>query len=142
MVTDTAYAIAEAREQMHVQRVTKLVALKDKAYTVKPLGEAKVGDKAAVGLLVTHKDRRDVSLYFDKKTHLLLKVETRGKDVQAGGQEFTGETFYSDYKEIEGVKYAMKAVLKRDGKLFLETESTEVTPQDKLDAATFAKPKK
>jgi hypothetical protein len=66
--------MAEAKEQMYVAGVTRLVALRDKAYKLSPLGEAKVEGKDAVGLRVEHKDHRDVSLYFDKKTGLLLKT--------------------------------------------------------------------
>jgi hypothetical protein len=134
--------VAEGKAQMYSREVETLVPLKkDKAFTLKTLGETKIEGTDAVGILVTRKDQRDVSLYFDKKTSLLIKSESRGKDTDNGNKEFTGETFYSDYKEFDGVKHAMKLKQKRDGKEFLEMEMTEVTPQDKIDAATFAKPK-
>lgn len=133
--------LAETKKQMYAHDVMTLLPLKDKVTTLMSLGEAKVGEQAAVGILVARKDHRDVSLFFDKKTGLLLKSETRTKDVQGGGQEYTVESVFGDYKEVEGVQYAQKVTVKRDGKLFIEGENTEVTVQEKIDAATFAKPK-
>lgn len=132
--------MAEAKEQMYVSRVTRLVALRDKAYKLSPLGEAKVEGKDAVGVRVEHKDRRDVSLYFDKKTGLLLKTETRGKDPMMGDKEFTAETFYDDYKKVDDLPVAHKVSIKRDGKPFLETENSDVKLAEKLDDSTFDKP--
>jgi len=133
-------AITEMKEQVHALSVCRLAPLKDKAYTLSPLGEAKIGDKEAVGIHVTHKDHADVNLYFDRKSGLLLKMERRAKDSIDGNKEYTAEMFYSDYKEIDGVQHAMKETLKRDGKEYLTTEISELLHQEKLDASTFAKP--
>jgi hypothetical protein len=131
----------EAREAMHAQTVARLAVLADKAYTLSTLGETKVGDKEVVGVLVKHKDRRDVSLFFDKKSHLLLKSEMRVKDVQNGGDtELTQETFYEDFKKEGDVQVAHKLTIKRDGKLYVEGEVTDFNAQDKLDDSVFAKP--
>jgi outer membrane lipoprotein-sorting protein len=136
----TKEQMAEAKEQMHVGAVTRLVALRDKAYKLSPLGDAKVEGKDAVGVRVEHKDRRDVSLFFDKKTGLLLKTETRGKDPMAGDKEFTAETLYDDYKKVDGLPVAHKVTVKRDGKPFLDSESSDVKVSEKLDDSTFEKP--
>jgi hypothetical protein len=131
----------EARETLHAYVVARLVVLTDKAYALSPLGETKVGDKEAVGVLVKHKDRRDVSLFFDKKTHMLLKAETRVKDVQGGGDnELTQETLYEDFKKVDGIQVPHKLTIKRDGKLYVEAETTDYKVQDKLDDSLFAKP--
>ena len=136
----TKEQMAEAKEQMHVGEVTRLVGLRDKAYKLSALGDAKVEGKDAVGIRVEHKDHRDVSLYFDKKTGLLLKTETRGKDPMAGDKEFTAETFYDDYKKVDGHPVAHKVTVKRDGKLFLESENSDVKVSEKLDDSTFERP--
>jgi outer membrane lipoprotein-sorting protein len=132
--------LAEAKEQMHVFGVTRLVALRDKEYKLSPLGDAKVEGKDAVGVRVERKDRRDVSLYFDKKTGLLLKSETRAKDFMAGEKEFTVETLYDDYKKVDGLPVAHKVTIKWDGKLYVESESSDVKVAEKLDDSTFEKP--
>ena len=131
--------MAEPREQMHVAAVTRLVALRDKAYKLSPLGEAKVEGKDAVGARVGHEGHRDVSLFFDKKTGLLLKTETRGKDPMAGDNEFTAETLYDHYRKVDGFPVAHKVTIKRDGKLFIESTNSDVKVAEKLDDSTFEK---
>ena len=133
--------LAEERESQNANSIARLAVLTDKAYTLSTLGESKVGDKEAVGILVKRKGYRDVSLLFDKKTHLLLKSETRVKDPQGGGDaEFTQEAFYDDYKKVGDLLVAHKLTIKRDGKAFLESETTEFKPEEKLDDGLFAKP--
>ncbi len=133
--------LAEAREGVNANSVARLVVLRDKAYTLAPLGESKVGDKEAIGVLVQRKGYRDVSLFFDKKTFLLLKTETRVKDVQGGGDtELTQETFYDEYKKVGEVQVVHKQTIKRDGKPYIESEITDFKAHDKLDDSVFAKP--
>ncbi|MBA4066156.1 MAG: hypothetical protein C0501_21050 [Isosphaera sp.] len=131
--------VAEAKEQAYAGWVATLDPLTGKAFTLATVGEAKVNDRPALGVKVSRKDRRDVDLYFDKETGLLVKSETRVKD-EGSGQEVTQETFYDGYKEVQGTKQAMKFTVKRDGKPFMEGEATEVTLAEKLDASVFAKP--
>src|SRR4051794_38253509 len=66
--------IAEGTKRMQIGR---LVPLRDKKYELSLIGEAKVLDKPAVGVRVAAKGMKDVNLYFDKKTHLLVKSEGR-----------------------------------------------------------------
>jgi hypothetical protein len=132
-------ALEEAKEELYAGRVTNLVDLKDKGFTLAPLGEVKVGKQDAVGLRVSHKGHRDINLFFDKKTHLLLKSERRAKDLMGGG-EFTAEEFFDDYKEVGGIQHAHKIKILRDGKKFVDGETTEFKPQEKLDDSAFEKP--
>ena len=133
--------LAEERESQNANSIARLAVLPDKAYMVSTVGESKVGDKEAVGILVKRKGYRDVSLFFDKKRHLLLKSETRVKDPQGGGDtEFTQEAFYDDYKKVGDLQVAHKLTVKRDGKAFLESETTDFKPEEKLDDGLFAKP--
>jgi hypothetical protein len=130
--------IAEAKEQAHAGWVQSLYPLKDKQFTLATVGEIKVDDRPALGVKVTSKGHRDVDLYFDKETGLLVKSVTQVKD--DGGQEVTEETFPSEYKEVQGTKQPMKFLVKRDGKLYIEGEASEVQLSEKLDASLFAKP--
>jgi hypothetical protein len=131
--------VAEAQAQAYVGWVSSLLPLKDKSFQLSPLGEVKIDDKPAVGVRVTRKGSRDVSLYFDKKTHLLVKTESVVKD-ETTGMEVTQETFFSDYKEVEGSKQAATLTIKRDGKRHLEAEVFDYKIFDKLDDSVFAKP--
>jgi hypothetical protein len=131
--------LAEIHAQAYSGWVSTLAPLKDKRFTLATIGEMKIDNKPALGVKVTSKGRRDVDLYFDKETGMLVKTETRVKD-DASGQEVTEENFPSGYKEVQGIKHAMKFIVKRDGKLFLEGEATECHLAEKLDASVFAKP--
>src|SRR4051794_5082609 len=103
-------ALAEAKEGLYAGRVKALGALTGKGFTLAPLGESKVGDRPVVGVRVSHKGHRDINLFFDKKSGLLLKSERRAKD-EMGGGEFTQEELYDDYKEVGGVQHAMKITI-------------------------------
>ncbi len=131
--------LAEAKEQAYADWASTLIPLKDKAFTLAPLGEIKIDKRPALGIKVSHKDRRDVSLYFDKETHLLVKIESRVKDDDTGA-EVTEESFPSDYRDVQGTKQAMKFTIKRDGKLYMEGELSNIKLLEKVDDATFAKP--
>jgi hypothetical protein len=141
MVEDMdAETLAEEKASMYAGWVATLAPLlKDKAFQLSPLGESKVGDKTVVGVKVSRKDRRDVSLYFDKESGLLHKSEFRAKDVMAGN-EFTQESLPSDYQEIQGVKRARKVTINRDGKRFVEVEIQEIKLLEKPDENVFTKP--
>jgi hypothetical protein len=132
-------ALAESREKMHAGRVADLQGLSDKGIKLSSLGEAKVGDKAAVGVRVARAGYRDVNLYFDKDKGLLLKSETRSKD-EMSGTEFTEEKLYDDYRKVSDILVAHKVQEKHDGKEFAETEITEINPVEKHPDGTFAKP--
>lgn len=131
--------LAEAREQGHAGWVASLAPLQDKGFTLATIGEVKVDDKPALGVKVSFKGRRDVDLYFDKQSGLLVKSETRVRDEESG-QEVNEETFYTEYKDVQGTKQAMKFTIKRDGKLFLEGEATGYDLAEKLPDSVFDKP--
>src|SRR5262249_45112109 len=128
----TTEMVAEGREQLHLSWMATLAPLVDKDVKLAPLGEVKVGDQPAVGVRVSRKHRRDVSLFFEKKTNMLVKPETRAKDIKSG-KEFTAETYYGGYKEIDGVPVATKVTAKGDGKDFVNGEVTEYKRHEKLD---------
>jgi hypothetical protein len=130
--------LAEAREEAYAGWVATLVPLRDKAFTLSPLGEIKIGKRPALGVKVSSKGHQDIDLYFDKATHFLVKTVAQVKD--DGGQEVTEETLFSDYKKVEGTRQAMKFTIKRGGKLYLEAEVTECKLAKKLDDSVFAEP--
>jgi hypothetical protein len=113
--------------------------LHDKQFELKAVDGEKVDDKPTDGVKVTSKGHKDVTLFFDKDSGLLVKSRKKSKDPN-GGQEVEAETFYKDYKEVNGTKQSMKQLLKHDGKKFLEAEVTDMKLMDKIDASTFDKP--
>jgi hypothetical protein len=136
-----------SKEQLAAQKegqfsgyVSTLLPLKDKAFRLAPVGEAKVGDRPAVIVKVTHEGHRDVLLFFDKENNRLLKSEYKAKAQEQGGQEVKQEVFYSNYGDVDGVRFPMKILITRDGKPYVEAENSDVKAVDKLDEKVFAKP--
>jgi hypothetical protein len=131
--------LAEEKKAMHAHWVATLVPLKDKLLKLGPLPEGKVGDRPAVGVKVTGPDGREFRLFLDKESGLPLKSEWQVKDPRSG-KEITQEVTYADYKDVDGIKRAMKLTVQRDGKPFAEQEISDFKPLEKLDDKTFAKP--
>jgi hypothetical protein len=119
--------------------IARLLPLKDKAFQLKTMGEAKVGDKAARIVQVTRKDYPEVKLYFAKDTGLLVKTEYRTKAQEQNFKEVTQTTDYSDFRDADGAKMPHKIAMKRDGQIYVEAEVTELKT-GKLDAKLFGKP--
>jgi hypothetical protein len=129
--------LKEAGNLMRASRLTTL--LQDRAFKLSSVGEAKVNGRAALGVRVESKGFRDVNLYFDKDTGLLLKTERRALDV-ASGQEVNEERVVVEYQKLEGMQSPKKVVVNRDGKKFMEAEVLEVKLLEKVDPQSFAKP--
>ena len=131
--------IAEAKAQAYSGWVGTLAPLVAKEFKLSTIGEMEVEKKPALGVKVKREGQRDVDLYFDKESGLLVKFEYRVKD-EGSGQEVTEENFPSDYKEVEGTKQAMKLLVKRDGKLYIDGELSEYQLLEKVEDSVFAKP--
>jgi len=130
----------ELEEFLHVARVQTLTPLlKDNAYKLAPLGEAKVEDRPTVGVKVSHEGRRDVHLFFDREKGLLLKVAFEVQPLE-GGKKARVEYYYSGHKDVEGLKWPTKKVVFMDGKKFTEGQVTEFKFVDKFNDSEFAKP--
>ncbi|AMV23465.1 hypothetical protein VT84_03585 [Gemmata sp. SH-PL17] len=123
----------------HMMEVARLVPVREKGYELSLIGDDKVGDKKVVGVRVSKKGEKDVSLYFDKATFLIAKIEHRTID-QASGNEITEERMPSDYaKNKEGLMIPKKITVKHDGKDFLDAEILEAKYFEKLDDSEFKK---
>jgi outer membrane lipoprotein-sorting protein len=131
-------SLEEARYVMKVARLSNL--LKDKAAELTALGEVKVEGKPAVGVRVTSKGHKDISMYFDKETHLLAKMEYRSVDAQSG-KEVTEERIVLEYqkKDDNGFVLPKKVLVKRDGEKFTEADVSEAKYLEKLDDSVFNK---
>jgi len=115
-----------------------ILPLKSKGFKVETAGEEKVGDKPAAVVKVTGPDGKDFKLSFDKESGLPVKLVANV--IGFGGEEFTQETSYKDYKDFDGIKKAAKVESKRDGEDFIKSEITEFKIIDKVDPKTFNEP--
>ncbi|MCI0682188.1 MAG: hypothetical protein L0Y71_08795 [Gemmataceae bacterium] len=139
-VIDDADKIKDMKENMYAEQVGNLVDLDNKEYRLGALGEMKIKDKDAVGIRVSKEGKRDVNLWFDKKTHLLVKHEFRGKDPFGQQGEVNNEKYFTGYKDVMGVQTPAHMEVHNDGKKIVELEITETRYHEKLDDSTFAKP--
>ncbi len=132
-------ALAEMRESLLVEGANSLSDFLKAPYELNSLGEVKVKDMPAIGIRVSKKGQRDISFFFDKKTHLIVKTEMRVHD-QDSGQEVTQEKYLVAYKDMDGLKTAARVIIHKDGKAFMDIQVTESKVYEKLDDATFKMP--
>lgn len=115
-----------------------IVDAKAKGNTIDYAGAEKVEDRDAYTLKVTHKDGKVHFYSFDAQTFLLTKW--RGtRDVN--GQEVTWETFFHDYRDVSGLKFAFELVSNSPGTEYTQkivVDKIELDPQ--IDDSHFKKP--
>ncbi|MEX0585890.1 MAG: hypothetical protein WD176_04565 [Pirellulales bacterium] len=137
----TKEQVTEQREQQHAGWLTaKLHKLHDKKNKLTLTGETKVADRPAIGLKVSSEGYRDVTMYFDKESNLVVRVDHVVRSEELGGKEVNQEMTASNHKEIDGIMHPMKVVINRDGKVFVEAEMENLKLVDKLPDGTFSKP--
>jgi hypothetical protein len=115
-----------------------LVDAKAKGNTIELTGTEKVDGRDAYVLKVTHKDGQVSSYFFDTKTYLLAKWS--GEDA-VNGETVTRETYFHDYRDVRGLKFAFELVSNTPGADVTQrivVEKIEVDPQ--VDEAHFARP--
>jgi hypothetical protein len=113
--------------------------LKEKPFTLSPLGETKVNNRPAVGIKVSNPGHRDIDLYFDKDTGLMAKMEFRAWDIQMN-KEVNEERIVTEYADYDGLKVPKKAAVQRDGKKIMDLEVTEIKFLGQVDDSEFEKP--
>jgi len=136
----TAAAEGDMRENLHLQRCVRLAPLlTEKGFELTALEETKVNDQPVYGVKVAMKGHKDLRMYFDKGTNLLVKTEHPHED---GGKEVKQEEFYSTNKDLGGgFKRATRITVFRDGKKVEDAEMSEVKYLEKIPDAELANPK-
>ncbi len=136
----------EARQDLHAGwkggwAFGQLARLKDgQTYQLTPLAEIEVDGRPAVGMKVSRQGYREVKLYFDKQTYLLVKQAYPSTDFLGGGGMVQSEAFYSGHAKVDGVMAPKKMVVKRGGEPYLTAKLTELVASESLPEGTFEKP--
>jgi hypothetical protein len=134
-----AEVVAEMKESLYAAAVQSLTPLlNEQGYTLALLGPAKVRGREAVGVKVSSAGHKDINLYFDRQTNLLVMSARRSLD--SNRSEVFLETIFSDFRETEGLQVARTVVLYHDGKRCLEGTVTDIRFAEKFDDTEFAKP--
>jgi outer membrane lipoprotein-sorting protein len=136
---DDEKIINAAREELQTEGAGGLSDFLKAPYELNALGESKVKGKDAIGIRVSKKGQKDINMFFDKKTGLVVKSEMRTLDGMTM-QEVTQEKFILDYQDKNGMKIAKRVEIVRDGKTFMDIEITDVQALEKIDDSVFAKP--
>jgi uncharacterized protein YifN (PemK superfamily) len=132
--------LQDMKDEAYGNYLESLVPLaKDKNLKLEAVPEIKVEGKPAVGVKVESKEHKDMTMYFDKDSGLLVMTKRKSKD--PSGMEVESESYARDYKDFNGTKQATKILVKNDGKKFLEGQLTDVKILEKLDDSVFAEPK-
>jgi outer membrane lipoprotein-sorting protein len=136
---DDEKIIKGAKEELENEGAGSLSAYLKEPYELSAIGEVKVKDKAAFGIRISKKGKKDISLFFDKKSNLIVKIEMQSIDAETGN-EITQEKFIHSYQEKAGIKVAKRVEILKDGKAFMDIEITDLQMFEKLDDSVFKKP--
>jgi hypothetical protein len=132
-------AITEMSEQKYAEDLGRLAFLKARGIQLSALDEIKVDGRPAVGIIVKSAGHRDVKLYFDVASGLLVKREHRVLDPSSRG-EVLQEVIFGDYQAQGGLKHYKRITAYRDGKKVLEAKVTEIEFFKNLGEKVFARP--
>ncbi|HEV3115845.1 MAG TPA: hypothetical protein VGY58_02250 [Gemmataceae bacterium] len=121
---DDSASLKQRKESAYVETVMSLYPLLDgDGYTLTPLPEEKVLERAAVGIKVSAKDRPDVKLYFDKASGLLVKSAYVYKELTTAKNTLR-EEYFTEYQDVESPaleeKTLRNAGLAADGPALLD----------------------
>ena len=87
---------------------------------------------------VRGKSQRELVLFFDRATGLLVKSEHRIDG--PGGKDVTQEAFYGDYREIGGHRRPGKVMIQRDGQKVMDVELVAAQRVVRIDVLEFRRP--
>lgn len=130
--------IAEFQERGYEARICTLLPLRDRAFTLTLAGEQKVGEGPAIAIRVANKGRRDVTLFFDKETHLLVKTEARG--TAGTGIEGKVETLLGQHKDFDGMKRPTTWAVYYNGRSLISDWLLDYEMSEQPKAGMFDRP--
>ncbi|HVT86841.1 MAG TPA: outer membrane lipoprotein-sorting protein [Chitinophagaceae bacterium] len=88
---------------------------------------------------LTRKDDGNVSTYFINTTDYLPIKFVESKELQ--GQTFDVESYFSDYKDFNGMKFSMTRTQKVEGQVLQEIKLTDIQFNTAIDDKVFNMPK-
>jgi predicted Zn-dependent peptidase len=100
------------------------------------LGTEDFEEKKLDVLLISDPSGNEMKIYVDQVTSLPVKQSYRGQGMM-GPTNF--EDFFSDFREVAGVKFPFQKVTNVDGKKYAETKTTEININIPIDDNLFIK---
>jgi hypothetical protein len=131
--------VDEMKQGVYASNLRHLTPLlKGDKYKLAAAGEKQIAGKTAVGVKVTAPGAREVRLFFDKATDLLLAQERPSFD--AAGKPVEQQEIFSDYREAEGMKYPGSTVIMQNGQRYIVSEVVSFKPLQKVESREFTIP--
>jgi hypothetical protein len=104
-------ALEEYRNQLYLAQVKSLCPLLGRLDVALQLeASSKVNDRPAFVVLVTKKGRPDVHLFFDQKSHLLVKVQYSGVYADSNSKS-RFEEYLDDYRVVDTLEGDRKSLM-------------------------------
>ena len=128
----------ELKSQSYTDQVTSLTFLGNLEVELSLADEVQVDGKPAVGVLVKSPNQREVTLYFDKESGLLVKAAFKANVPNVG--EVSQEVLFSDYQEQDGLKLPRKVAIVQNGRKIIDTKVTKLEFLSEVDDKEFARP--
>ena len=123
-----------------LQEAEQLTPLLDaKKFTIKTGDDDTVNGKKASVVIVTPKAiDKELKIYFDKESGLVVKTAHKGLGPGEGAPtEVLEETYHTEYKKVSGVQTATKLTVTHDGKKFMTMDVSDIELLEKIDDKEF-----
>lgn len=134
-VTGTELAALKVQASL----VNNLMDYKARGHQVELLGQEDVNGVKAYKIKLTSKDDSKVTTYFISTVDNMLLKSIAKREI--AGNEYDAESFYSDFRTIEGVKICYQFVSKIEGKTLNEIKYSTIVLNVDVDENIFSKPK-
>jgi hypothetical protein len=129
--------VSEMQEEAYVWWLSTLVPLTQRGFTLSTLPDAKVEGKDVAGVKVVRKGRHDASLYFSKRSGLLLKISRR---VPEAGVLFDKDYLFSAYKDFGLARLPTREVVMLNGRRYTDVTVKGYRFLTRAPEGTFGRP--
>ena len=129
----TGQELIDAKAQASI--ANHLMDYKNRGHKVEFAGQEDVEGVKCFKIKLTNKDDNKVSSYYISSSNYMLVKSVGLRDMQ--GQQMEVETFYSDFKDINGLKFAMSRSQKMQGNVFQEVKLEKVELNVPVDESIF-----
>jgi hypothetical protein len=139
----TRAEVAEDAATLHAYRMARLAGLtEDRAIELKNLNvglsPTPLDKKRAWGIRVVVKGQRDVDLFIDAESKLLLKIDRMVPT--ADGKAIQREEYLDDYKAVMGVQRPRKRAVHLDGRKVMDAVVIDIKLSEQVPEKVFARP--
>ena len=124
------------QDDAYLMQVLRLVPLEEMKYELTKVTDINVDGKPAVGLRVSTKGQKDVTLFFDAETGLLVKVQRNVMDTSTL-EVVAEQRIFQNYRKQDGLQFAGTISVIHDGKKDIQIEIKEAKFMQKVEDAEF-----